>query len=423
MTTFNLIDCCHCVKNREDFVGICFKKDKTTQDYRPVISFPYGYQIDSKDDVLALLNVLSNAQNEDDDIGAYSPNSNEKNGFPLRSYMLIIQDFLQNGYYREKENKYATRTLGKIHWGLTIKKERPVAQNSGAVYLKMQARLNHSNDEHLMTEISKHCVYESFIKMGWYYGLPLQPKPISLFQESLFISTIQYRLNKANKDSEKRLFQSMLHVLKNIDEQTNNPSNFCFGTRRFESVWEKLIDNIFGTIRGNDKKEYFPKSKWYICGEKEPKDTNKLYPDTIMINNELGLLYVVDAKYYRYGLNKNLNCLPGMQSITKQIVYAQYIASNRKDLKYSAGIIRNIFILPFNKIDWEKQYNGNKITRDNYHYIGYAESEWFSSDINNEYTKVHTVLVDTKHLIKNNISVNTNEIKELSELIEKALIS
>lgn len=402
------IEYCHHAKERDDFVGICFEYKEDIQAYVPKITFPYGYHVDSHDDILTLITVLSHCQYEIDDIGVNHMDSNISSGFPIQSYMTIIQHYLNHGYYHEHDVNYASSASGKVNWRRTIAKEKPIIQNNGAIYLKMQVKRYQVNDEYLITEISRHCVYESFMKMGWYYRLPLLPKPTSFMNLDLFISIVQDRLHKTNKDSEKHLFQSMLHVLKNTNEQTNNPQNFRFGTQRFEKVWEYLVDKTFGTEYGDNKKQYFPKSFWHI-DNKSPTSTNELYPDTIMINHKIGKLYVIDSKYYRYGATNNIRHLPSMSSIAKQVVYAKYI-DNHKGIKYFKNDIYNIFILPFDKL------NTKNNIQDDYVCIGYVDSNLFDENI--QYTKIYTVLVDAKHLIKNHNIRNLVEINRLSRVIE-----
>lgn len=405
--TFNLIECCHNATERDDFIGICFEENKDSQSYMPKIIFPYGYHIESHDDILNLLTMLSNCQYEIDDICVSHANNNTQNGFPLQSYMAVIQDYLNHGYHHEREITYVSATSGKTNWRKTIAKEKPIMQKNGVIYTEMQVRKQQTSDVYLITEISKWCVYESFAKMGWYYKLPLLPKPNSFFEINLFISTIQDRLNKANKDSEKILFQSMLNILKNTNEQGNNPYNFRFGTRRFEKIWEYLVDKTFGTEHGENKKKYFPKSEWHFF-HKAKASTNALYPDTIMFYQKN--IYVIDAKYYRYGIEDSVKNLPNMSSIAKQITYAQYIYEN-KELNQSRENIHNIFILPFNKLNYE-----NNVNNDDYHCIGYVDSNL--SDVNMTYAKIYTILIDTKHLMKNSTSSNLVEIDRLSNMIE-----
>ena len=407
--TQNFSDYCSNTTNREDFVGISFAWDADTRLAKPKITFPYGYHLEgvNEKDVLLLMQTLSKFQKQVEDLGVLHANSDKILGFPLSSYMIVIEDYLRNGYYYDREIYYASRTSGKVNWGRTIKKEKPIIQDNGAVYLKMQTRIHQTNDELLITQISKHCVYESLIKMGWYYGLSTPQKPNIPFYEELFVTTLRERLHKTNKDSEKLLFESMLQVLQNTDQQSDQSQEFRFGTNRFEQVWELLIDKVYGTETGDIKKQYFPKAIWHF-NDQSQAPSNDLYPDTIMKTTD-GFLYVIDAKYYRYGETKQPKHLPEMSSIAKQVVYAQYIARKGEELEISPNKIRNAFLLPFSHL----KFKSNSV----YHYIGYADSDLSIAD-GQEYTKIHTLLIDTKHLMQAAQKNSLDDINHLSRIIE-----
>lgn len=400
---------CSNASSREDFVGISFTWDDKVCLAKPQITFPYGYSLVNVDekDVFLLVQTLSRFQKQVEDLGVLHTNSDKISGFPLKSYMVVIEDYLRNGYYHDRAVYYVSRTSGKVNWGRTIKKENPIIQNNDTVYLKMQTRVHQTNDDLLITQISKYCVYESLVKMGWYYGILTPPKPNTPFYEELFITTLQERLHKTNKDSDKLLFQSMLQVLQNVDQKSDHSQEFQFGTNRFEQVWELLIDKVYGTKTGENKKHYFPKATWYLHDQGQLL-SNNLYPDTIM-ETTIGFLYVIDAKYYRYGETKEPAHLPEISSIAKQVVYAQYIAQKANKLSISPNKIRNAFILPCDRLKFKNNSTHN--------YIGYADSALSVAD-DQEYTKIHTLLIDTKHLMHVAQKSSLDEIIKLSQLIE-----
>lgn len=394
----DLFDYCQVATQREDFVGICFEFDEYNQVNQPKITFPYGYHYTANDDIFCLVKVLSEYQNELQKLGI-PLTDDEKQGFPINAYMIVIQDYLVNGYYTERENIYKSQTHGKVNWGRTVKKEKPIIQNNGVIYTNLQTRLHHTNGEHIITEISKHCVYESMCKFGWFYGLSTPNKPNSILRKSLFIATLQDRLHKSNKDIDKHLFCAMIDILNSANENHHNQKNFSFGTKRFEKVWEFLINKTFGTEQGKDKAKYFPKATWYLL-DNQSKQSNSLLPDTIMINNDY--LYVIDAKYYRYGITNIPTHLPEVSSIAKQITYAQYIDEKfgKRNLK-----IRNIFILPF---------NAKSDNLPNYHCSGWSTADWIADC---DYKNIYIILLDTKYLMVHQSLINIREIKNLSAIV------
>ena len=180
--------------------------------------------------------------------------------------------------------------------------------------------------------------------------------------------------------------------------------NYRYGTYRFEYVWEALIDKVFG-IEG--KEAYFPKTTWHLEGGNY--NNASLEPDTIMIwkNN----VYVLDAKYYKYGVTKRPGDLPESTSINKQITYGEYIAGEEKFKKIHGDdyVVYNAFLMPFNASS--HSWHGNDLIR----CIGNATSSWKHGMA--EYENIKGILVDVKDLMKNGMLQDYEKIEELAGLI------
>lgn len=269
-------------------------------------------------------------------------------------------------------------------------------------------RKNNDTDKHLITEINKYCVYESFLKLGWIYKYKLpQPAKVKNPNLKVYRSILQQKLEQANNDTIKQLFQSMLAII-DFRNSADDPEEFYFGTNNFEYVWERLIDETYGV---SNKNHYFPKTSWRLnfC----ERDNPSLEPDTIMITNDH--ICVLDAKYYKYGHSGKHSDLPRSTSINKQITYAEYIAENSKFNKEreEGKDVLNAFLMPFSK--------ANNIfgTSKNYFSIGEAVAEWKHST--KDYERVQGILVDVKTLIANSTRPNRQEIKNLSKVIEESL--
>lgn len=65
-------------------------------------------------------------------------------------------------------------------------------------------------------------------------------------------------------------------------------------------------------------------------------------PDTVMLYN--GKVYILDAKYYRYGNTHKPEHLPDSSSINKQITYGEYIQS----MGIENDSLFNAFLMPYN---------------------------------------------------------------------------
>ena len=202
----------------------------------------------------------------------------------------------------------------------------------------------------------------------------------------------------------------MLDILNYLNTEKSKET-FVFGTYEFEYMREKMIDKLFGNAL--NKEELFPQTEWKI-GKDKANVKKPLRPDTIMEYE--GKYYVLDAKYYKFGLKGHsyVDHLPNSSSIYKQIAYGKYIFDLNKEPNMDCDSY-NAFLMPFNKCD-----NDLNINNDDIAYIGEAYSK-VDYDDKLKHTKVQGIVIDTEFLMSNYRTSNKNKyIKELAETIEKS---
>lgn len=117
------------------------------------------------------------------------------------------------------------------------------------------------------------------------------------------IYLLENRLNNTFNDDKKILFQSMKNILLQ-DDNILDKTDFKFGTYNFYVVWERMIDRAFGI---KNKEDYFPKTKWNLRRSNQNPDY-LLQPDSIMLFGDK--IYILDAKYYKYGISGVASDLP-----------------------------------------------------------------------------------------------------------------
>jgi len=407
----DLFNRCRVNKNDDGdrFVGVKAEGDNV------VVYFPIGYELpkteqDLRQDILHLFSVLSEFTSRDDRILPMKKfEAPQSVDFPINAYLEIINYFMeQNGYYAEKEPAYKTGDRGKIDWSRTIKRQRPIIQaNSSPIYTKYTVRYSSPNDKNLITQIHKYCVYESFSKLGWLFTPYLPEKPLLQRDDKMFLSVLYEKMANTYNDRDKRLFSAMISMIEYLDEQPNQ-KQFYFGTDRFEYVWEKLIDRVFGI---KDKQNYFPKTRWTLRTGKK-KINAALEPDTIMLYD--GKIYVLDAKYYRFGITGDPNDLPESSSINKQITYGEYIYTQKKfKEKYGEDVpVYNAFIMPYNANN--NLFSSNEIFLN----IGEATGDWKTKG--HRYERVQGIVVDIHYLMHHYIGKTENQIMQLAKSIESA---
>lgn len=396
---------CRVNSNREmdTFVGIrCDDGDIS-------INFPIGYHISWEDkelrkDIFLLFTTLAaNTGHRESELPGPDCRSDEVE-FPLQSYMYLIRDFFARGYYREQEALYKAAKTGKIDWGRTIKTQRPYVQDTDVFYLDFITRKNSVKENELITLIHEYCVYESFERIGWLFTDMMPKKPRIAGREKVFRAVLKEKIANTFNDRNRMLFRHMLAII-NFTGNKDSEKNYRYGTYRFEYVWEKMIDKVFGI---KNKADYFPKTAWYVNGDRH--DNAPLRIDTVMVCGSN--VYIVDAKYYKYGVTGMAGDLPGSESVDKQITYGEYVAYEKKFKEKHGNSMKvyNAFLMPFDSL--ESKYPGHpEMVK-----AGEAVSNW--KDNSEDYQKIQGILIDIKTLMNINVRQEMKEIEKLARLIE-----
>lgn len=406
----------------DKFVGLRFVDGKLS------VHFPVGYakpeNADDKQirlDILNLISVLSSFGTPESllhqtDVRLKSTQVT----FPIHAYLFVINDFLNHGYYKPKEQIYKRASSGKISWSRTIKQVRPQIANENAVYLEFITHRTNHNEAELITLIHKFCVHESFCKLGFLFSSFVPAKPPIAFNKNFFTSILQAKIAHTFNESELLLFKNMLDIILYLDSSADK-DNFIFGTNNFHHIWEQLVDSVYGE---KDKEKFYPKVYWRLNGIKadfsfgNSEKRNSLRPDTIMIQNRgkpEQKIFVLDSKYYQYGATKNPNHLPDSASVVKQLAYAEYIDNTEirsklpEDVRFfiKSGNIYNAFIMP---ADNESPEN-----------IGYVSAEYVlpqdSEQAEKPYHQIYGILLDIRTLMHSHRPHNIQAIAELAQKI------
>lgn len=402
----------------DNFVGLKYRKDKVH------IFLPIGYNKDEfnteyelspkqKVDLLLLLKTITLAKklnNEKTDFGNNNGNNDE---IPYNSLIWIISDYFNNGLYQEIEKKYSKKGHGKINWKKTLNSEH-YFENNSVTYINPYYEANVQRST-LITELNNFCLHKSFKYIGFLFGKVCLPG-CSLKEETInkniryYIDVLNRELAKSFNDRKKLLLTNMKRILEmSFEESFENQQTY--GTKRYEYAWEKMVNDTLGSKI--DISKFFPNAYWNIQGKVE-EDKSKLRPDSILMDIASKKLYILDAKYYKYGITGNMSDLPHTDSIQKQITYGDHISNNPQTYGIDKNNIFNAFILPFNK---------NKepfICDDNIKYMGYANSAWRDKKETYNYERISLLLIDTKYMIDCFYQNEKADLVKLIDLIEKS---
>ena len=453
MRKLNEICSCESKANSEtEFVGIRCEKSKEDGAQETSIIFPLGYFKDDtalrelpeeelRECVVNLFMVLSDPSlqeqiHQDSSISTFAEEHGESE-FPMVSYLNVIRNFLDFGYLDEKEILYKKGANGKINWGRTIKAVKPVIteDEQNLVYLDFIARKVSYNEDTLITQVHKFCVHDALTKLGFLFGVEPSEDPLLDFDYDLFCNAIHSKLAKTFNDRDLHLLADLARIVEYLaghkTEDGKTANEYYFGVKKFAPVWEAMVDGIFGKLpQGLSKSDFNPHLKFVTNnstdsngetlvddGDAGESLRSTLRPDTIMVHGEG--TFVLDSKYYRYGMTGVKSHLPGAESVCKQMAYAERL----KEIPAFAGMtsrgVYNAFVMPYcaDAGKWDEsnaKFGKNglfKMCR-----AGYIYGDWKNPDAR-PYHKIHCILLDMKSVMQNYVN-DKNAQEELAELIK-----
>ena len=429
-------------KKDKSFVGI------RIEDNRPKIYFPMGYRASKpsedvcKRDFYQLIAVLN-----DKSLQSYFSEEDLKKSqldFPFYAYLSVLLYYLDFGYFVESDTIYKKGFSGKISWPRTIKRIKPqVVKNEEdhdqVVYLNLITRKTSYREDNLITLVHKFCVKEAAQLIGPLYGISEDEveEPELLFDYELFAEVIQDKIAATFNDKHLELFHAMLKMVRYLENRDNrgedgSENEPLFGVNTFAPVWEAMVDKIFGKLpQGVAKDKFNPHLRWNDGCRDEKLDESEeeivlndpkrstLRPDTIMVCGEG--TFVLDSKYYKYGLTRFNSHLPGAESVCKQMAYAEYVEKMLGDPSTSLHFaqddtlsIYNAFIMPY-CADAEGASASSATFQ--MKRVGYIYGDWKNvKDENRPYHKIHCILLDMKSVMRNYAN-NPTAQSELAGLI------
>ena len=421
------------LKEDDLFVGVKIVKTEEPYKFEPRIYFPRGYRpdlslnadekdVELKADFFRLLSIISDTLEQN--VFADGEKDDKKIDFPIHAFFSVLQYYLDFGYFVETERIYKKGYSGKINWSKTIKNIKPqVIQDEDGrynlVYLDLIARRTNYKEDNLITLIHKFCTYEAAKTVGPLLGISEDDleMPEIEFDYELFAETLKDKIASTFNDKFLELFQSMLAVVNYMDNKENRAgdgSEISFGFEKFDHAWEMMVDRIFGTVSIDEKRTNYNPSLKLVAENIQTSEGNDyqeevgrnaeykrstLRPDTIMIRGQD--TFVLDSKYYKYGLTGFNSHLPGAESVCKQMAYAEYAK-----MKKPANNVYNAFIMPYcadaGKWDETNVKLGDKFDETGSLKMcraGYIYGDW--KDRGQGYHKIHCILLDMKSVMRN----------------------
>lgn len=337
--------------------------------------------------------------------------NNIDNAWPIDSYLWLINDYLENGLYYNREKKISRSNSGKIEWKRTLQ-QVPIYSDGNIIYDQLiTSKMTPAND--MITHIYKLCLRQSVDKIGWLFNYNFHIQIDQLVSIKEMIMRVRKELNETFDDIKRIRFNHMLNILKTTEGDNMLSSHYSYGITNYYYVFETMVDMLFDGITGDEKKKYDPNGYWQLNGQNRFL-ASRLRPDTILKRNDK--TYILDAKMYQYGATHDRSKLPETQSLQKQITYGDFVSNNLRDKN-----IRNAFILPYNKLlkSFINDPNAMKYNDSNLVYFGYAYVDWRDDEDFQDYDNIYAFGIDFNYLLNNYNKPDYEIINQFCEVIEE----
>lgn len=394
------------------FIGIKIANNKIEFHY------PETYQLSQDDDelrrdILSILRTISLAKTFTSNLSSYNSKFNSNDVFPMGAYLWIISDYLTHGRYENREKVYQHGARGKIDWKRTLR-TKPAISKGNIIYTDIISEKK-SQVDNLLTEIYFFCAQRSIEALGWLYGIEFDSNGIDYdkrYNKKLYLATLNTELSHTFDDTKKTRLQHMKNIITGLDDEVIQTKEIVYGVDSYDYVYERMVDSMFSNI--NNIKEFYPTAEWDLVLEEHPKESSKLRPDTVLEqikSDGKKNLYILDAKYYRYGTTFLTKHIPETTSIQKQITYGEYVKM-MKSGKYEN--IFSAFIMPYSK---NKNIHNDVFNKD-IEFVGIARAKWIDSAVETS-RNIAGILVDTKFLVNNWVRKDMDNINTIISVIEQ----
>ena len=349
----------------DDLVVYCLPKYLQRQadpvDLKPVFSALRRYQSDSEDAGVSVL---------------------DEEGHTNRISLLIalLSSYDEHGLYTNQERIRQTNGRGPIHWPGTISTHLPILEDESPVYVNYETTVSREVDSDFISRLHSAVVTECSVELercGLLDVFSLVPielpdTPLDDFGDpDSVVRRIEQEMNVQFitwKQDVLKLMRSYFELSRSFERESGLA---CYGTNSFHVVWEKackvafvdMLDKQLSDLpiqlaeRWTSRKSetllgIIPAPKWRVrmadgnLVDCDPTDT--LIPDIVTIRpatDEKGAeFHIYDAKYYAPWFGRHLRKVPGIESVTKQLLYQ----SAYRDFIIDNNIctVKNVFLIP-----------------------------------------------------------------------------
>ena len=262
----------------------------------------------------------------------------------LSLYKDIVEDYRKNGLYRAQEKVRKRINSGKIDWKSTIKRVLPIFSKNGAlVYPSFITNNYRQSSTNLIARIHAAIVNEIDENLGWWFAdndieraaPELRGSLLPSEDRTKLVAALCAELAVTFTDRQIRLLQNLIAYL-NDKQSFTVLGNNAIGVRRFEYIWEHMIEHAIGPSSQSLKRS-LPSPVYIDSLSKVTLISGKSGRIDTLIH-EGNCVAIVDAKYYQMS---GPTLAPGWPDLVKQYFYERLVKS-----ACAQATIGNYFIAP-----------------------------------------------------------------------------
>ena len=147
--------------------------------------YPESYRFDMdaltvRNDIVDLLRTIAIAKTSSAVLSQANNKTNNVGDFALLSYLWLINDYLANGFYVNREKLYKVNQSGRVNWKKTMQMQ-PIVSEGNIIYPNIVVEVK-NNVDNILVEIHKYCVKKSIDYIGWLFNLKssfIETKPFN----------------------------------------------------------------------------------------------------------------------------------------------------------------------------------------------------------------------------------------------------
>lgn len=115
------------------FIGLKIKGNDVHFYYPEAYHFEYVNDEYDLQSIINLLKTISLGKTHSKDHNVTFNSHREDNDFAIYSYLWLIRDWLNNGFYINREKNFKTNQKGKVNWKRTLN-QQPIISNGNIIY-------------------------------------------------------------------------------------------------------------------------------------------------------------------------------------------------------------------------------------------------------------------------------------------------